>query len=256
MTRYIFDGSFDGFLSAAARAMGLDDVCIAAAGCPQGELFSTDIPVVTNTTAAHALLHGFETAAGGEEADMLLLAQASPDPDVPMQLFCYMLRVLHLGHSAAADISRPEVRAVRKARDRVMLEINKFLGFVRFVKTGDGLYYAAMEPDNNIAGFIGPIFADRLRDQDFLIHDRTRGIAFWHRAGRDGGSGGIAELAELPPELDAAVEADADRVQALWREYFGRIAIAQRRNPALQARLMPKRYWKHLTEVQDKMKGK
>jgi probable DNA metabolism protein len=67
---------------------------------------------------------------------------------------------------------------------------------------------------------------------------------------------GIAELPAPPPDAPAPGGGELDRVQDLWKEYFKKIASPQRRNPALQARNMPKRYWKHLTEVQDKVKGK
>jgi hypothetical protein len=39
-------------------------------------------------------------------------------------------------------------------------------------------------------------------------------------------------------------------VESLWREYFREIAIKERMNPRLQAKLMPRRYWKHLVEME------
>jgi probable DNA metabolism protein len=260
MTRFIYDGSFDGFLCAAAGAMsaqgdGSPEAGIAPAGCAQGELFCTDIPVVTDARISGALLRRFAAVAGREEADSLVIAQASADPDAPGLILKYIRRTLERG-PVVDDISRPEVLEVRRIRDRVMLEIHKLMGFVRFRKTGNRLYYASLEPDSNIVGFIGPHFSDRFRDQAFIIHDVKRGIAFWHDARPGGGSSGIAEIPPLPPELSAAAAADQDAVQAMWREYFTRIAVPQRRNPALQAKNMPRRYWKYLTEVQDRMKGK
>jgi probable DNA metabolism protein len=261
MTRCIYDGSFDGFLCAAARALAdAPDAGIAPAGGAQGELFMEDIPVVTDTRVSRAFLRRFASAAGREEADSLLIAQASSDPDAPGLLLKYIRRTLASGSAVAGDVSSPEILAVARIRDRVMLEINKFMGFVRFRKAGEELYYASFEPDSNIVGLIGPHFADRFRDQAFLIHDLKRGIAFWRDARRgalkSGRGSGIAEIPSLPPELSAALETNRDNVQAMWREYFKRIAIPQRRNQALQAKLMPRRYWKHLTEVQDKVKGK
>jgi probable DNA metabolism protein len=254
----LYDGSFDGFLCAAAKAITVvgdapaQSVGIAPVGASQGELFTVDIPVVTDPRVSGALRRRLTEVAGKEEMESLLLAQASADPDAPGVLLKYIRRTLAFGAGIADDISRSEVLAVRRIRDRVMLEIHKFMGFLRFRKSGDGLYYASLEPDSNIVGFLGPHFADRFRDQVFLIHDLKRGIAFWHDAR---GQAGIAEVPSPPPEFADAAEADSDPVQALWREYFKRISIAQRRNPALQAKNMPKRYWKHLTEVRDKVKG-
>ncbi len=257
MTRFVYDGSFDGFLCAVSRVLDRDGQAggsaVAPAGEAQAELFSADEQVVTDAAAAGALFRRIVLAAGREEADMLAVAQASADPGAPGLLLSYVRRLLEAGAAAADDISRPEVLAVRKIRDRVMLEIHKMMGLVRFRKTADRLYYAAIEPDSNIVGFLGPHFTDRQKDQSFIIHDTRRGIAFWHAAEGSGGSCGIAELA-TPPERQAL--SPRDGVEELWREYFRRICISQRRNPALQARNMPRRYWTNLIEVQDRVKGK
>ena len=41
-----------------------------------------------------------------------------------------------------------------------------------------------------------------------------------------------------------------DEYQKLWKTYFKSTTIEERKNLQLQARMMPKRYWKHIFETQ------
>ena len=43
-----------------------------------------------------------------------------------------------------------------------------------------------------------------------------------------------------------------DEFEDLWKNYFVSITIKERANPKLQKRMMPKRYWKNLTETDNK----
>ena len=44
--------------------------------------------------------------------------------------------------------------------------------------------------------------------------------------------------------------ADEKQFQELWKEYFKVLAIKERINPKLHAQLLPRRFWKYLTEKQ------
>jgi probable DNA metabolism protein len=146
------------------------------------------------------------------------------------------------------------ILAVRRIRDRVSKEINKLMGFIRFRKVADGIFYAAVSPDSNIVGFLGPHFSDRFADMAFLIHDVSRNLAWRHDPA---GGSGVILLPELPADLKESLASESEAfIPALWGEYFRRIAIPERRNPGLQARLMPRRYWKHMTEMEDRVAGR
>ncbi len=270
MTRFVYDGSFDGFLCAVSMALSASaQAAIAPIKDGVADLFFQDVPVASEDGPARALRAGIVAAAGEEEMETLLLAQASGDPEAPGLLLRYISLTLAAGAPLNArenlrasirdNAALPEVLGVQRIRNRVSLEIHKFLGLVRLRKVGGCVYYARIEPDSNIVGFIGPHFADRFRDQSILVRDARRNTGFWRDAGtRSGGS--LVDLSRMPPELERALDADpslfpapADEslVQSLWMRYFARIAIPERRNPALQARLMPRRYWKNLVEKKE-----
>lgn len=267
MIRYLYDGCFDGFLCAASEAFRavsagarLEDVSVSCVEHRVDDLFSANVSVATDPRRARALAARFAAAAGAEEIETLIVSHASNDPRAAQLLLRYIDLTLAAGAPVIDNVSLPDVRMLRLIRDRVTNEIHKFLGFVRFRRVTDILYYAPVKPDADIVGFIGPHFADRFPDQSFLIHDVRRRIGFWRK--REAGPApavagkrefhrwGIVDLRDMPPELHEALSQDREPlVAAMWREYFDSIAIQERRNHRLQARLMPRRYWEQLAEV-------
>jgi probable DNA metabolism protein len=261
VTRFLYDGSFEGFLCAVSTALrSRGRATIAPRECGPNDLFFQDAPVVSEDAPARALRAKIVAAAGEQEMETLLLAQASQDPETPGLLLRYISLILATGASIRDNAALPEVLDVQRIRSRVSLEIHKFLGFVRLRRIGGRVYYAAIEPDSNIVGFIGPHFADRLRGQSILIHDARRSIGFWRDAAAGAGSpGGLVDLSPMPPALSRALAPGASEFpalpdealfQAMWRNYFTTIAVPERRNPGLQSRFMPRRYWKNLVEKQ------
>ena len=91
-------------------------------------------------------------------------------------------------------------------------------------------------------------FTERLGDQIWVLHDARRSLAALY----NGASWWISEV-PLPGNL--VLHADEEQMQGYWQEYFRRIAIVERHNPNLQRQLMPKKYWKYLTEKQGKSQG-
>jgi probable DNA metabolism protein len=245
MTDFVYDGSFDGFLTAAERALPAKDARVVPMGMQAADLFAAAVSVATDDDAAGRMRRRIGTAAGADELDTLLLVHSSAHPDRHRLLLSYVRLTLRAGRSIAAEIGRPDVLAVRKIRDRVSLEMAHVLGFVRLRRVGGRLYYAPITPDADIAGLIGPHFAERFPDQALVLHDTGRGIAFW----ADGAARGIVDMRGLPAGLARKLETDCDPdVETAWRAYFRRIANPERRNPRLQRRLMPARYWDTLVE--------
>jgi probable DNA metabolism protein len=245
MIDFVYDGSFDGFLSAASLALKEQGARVVPFACHAADLFADAVNVPTDDEAAGRMRRRIGSCAGTDELDTLLLVHSSASPDRHRLLLSYIRLTLRAGRSVAAEIIRPDVLAVRKIRDRVSLEMAKLLGFVRFRRAGGNLSYAPVRPDADIVGLIGPHFAERFPDQAVVVHDLERGIAFW----ADRGASGIVELTGLPAELSDRLSIDCDSdVEQLWRTYFTRIANPERRNPRLQRKLMPARYWDLLVE--------
>ncbi len=241
----LFDGSFDGCMSAISLALERPDARLVEAPGREPDLFAPVVHVQTEEARAGALLRRFARLAGEEEVLTLRLVHASDHAERLRLLLAYVRRTLAAGSSVASDLADPGVLEVRRIRDRVSREIDRLLGFLRFRRVGGARYYAPVSPDADIVGFLGPHFAARFPDQRMIIHDVRRDIAFWFSSPNSG----IVDLAGMPAELRRRLAADCEpEVEALWRTYFDRIANPERTNRTLQRKLMPARYWAALVE--------
>jgi probable DNA metabolism protein len=243
----VYDGSFDGLLCALARCLGEERAArIVSREERVPDLFSQERILPTDPATAEAFRDRFSRAAGPDELETLLMAHASAEPRRHDLLLGYARLALEAGGPVADRMGIPVVCAVQRLRNRVAWEIGKLMGFLRFHRSCGGLWYAPARPDANIVGFLGPHFSDRFPDERFLIHDTGRGLG-WRG---EPGAGGIVDLRGMPEELARSLERDEEPgVQAQWQAYFRRIAIPERRNPRLQDRNMPRRFWKTLVEV-------
>ena len=127
------------------------------------------------------------------------------------------------------------------ASQRVTGEIHRLKGLLRFRALADGSLYAPVAPDANTVVCLAGHFQARLPNERWLIHDTRRGLAVWW----DGHRLDTGELAATAAPPVTAAEA---AIQEWWRGYYAAIAIPERRNPALQRRCMPRRYWRWLIE--------
>ncbi|NLJ47503.1 MAG: DUF4130 domain-containing protein [Treponema sp.] len=153
--------------------------------------------------------------------------------DLPVEAEASAFAVLALlcGSEAAADRSRPEVRAVRAAAFKVRREVHRLLGLLRFEPDSEGVYTAKCEPDNDVLDLLLPAFQRRFGSEPFRIVDLRRGSA-----------AGSVLPSRGSPELDTDLA-------GLWRTYYSAAENPARGNPRLRLQYMPRRYWKHLPEI-------
>jgi len=93
---------------------------------------------------------------------------------------------------------------------------------------------------------LAPHFKTRLPNDNWIIHDLSRGIgAVYDKEKNDYILCGL----ENSSEIIHSEEENAFR--KIWQRYWKEIAIPERKNPKCQLNFMPKRYWKHLTETEN-----
>lgn len=134
-------------------------------------------------------------------------------------------------------------RRVFRANDcarKVGWEIDKMYGLLRFKACADGVLYAPFEPDCDIVDLIAPHFAERLKNEKFIIHDVKRRKAFLYNG---------KECMTAP--LDKAeiyLSDDEESFASLWKKYYESINVAMRPHEKQMKGSMPVRYWKYLPE--------
>ncbi len=243
-----YDGSLEGLLVLAHKAfseLSCPDA-VANALAAEGELFALLGPspleppsqdIAREAERAGSRLRAFS----GELFDLIARIWMSEEA-LELPLFRVCAEAGRHGTEVLADHGRSELRLLSRASRRVAHEIHRLQGLARFAPRGDGLYSAPLEPDANVAAALLPHFARRFGNEDFALVDCRRRLAFARRGGRFESAAGAEALAFLP-------EPCGDEEVRLWQRYFKAAENPARRNPELQRRLMPIRYWRYLPEV-------
>ncbi len=244
MIYYIYDGSFDGLLTAIYEAYyrHQEPEKILRDGSIQDNLFIEHVYIKADQQKAQRVYNAIVNKISPAAAKKVLYAFLSEAEDAATTIYRYLKLGFKLGKSVDSALADPYVFRVHFLHGKVSGEAGKMLGLVRFRLLKSGIFYAPIEPDYNILGIIAPHFKKRLPTQDWIIHDLKRKLAAFYSQGH---------YAVVPFEFNGALSLDDDEFdyQTLWKEYFHNIAIKSRINPRLQRQFMPVRYWKHLIET-------
>lgn len=159
-----------------------------------------------------------------------------------MDLHDFVWETFERGQDITGFLGDPVVARVFGLQRQVHNEAHLFLEFLRF-REQQGVLCAQIEPKSFVLPLMGGHFAARFPGEAFLIHDITHGAALLHQGGRME----IYPLEEL--SLDALSPAE-EEYQQLWQRYYDTIAIRERYNPKCRMGHCPKRFWKHMLEME------
>ena len=123
--------------------------------------------------------------------------------------------------------------------------IHKMTGFIRFEELEDGTLYAKIESKFNIVYFLGKHFSKRFNNQNFIIHDLNRKIAFI----KIENNYSIQEVAFFD---EPNYSSNEQKFQKLWKSFFSGVTLKERINPKLQRQLVPLLYRTYMNEFFDK----
>ena len=244
MQTLVYDGSLCGYLSALAhglyRQTDIEDIITdeKAEGFLLGDFFH-----ILGSADKADELQKKASAISGDIYSNIVYAWLAETPGCEMTGFRYLCAAVKYGRETSSRLADPAVLAMTKLALKVGGERHRRMGLLRFSETSDGTYYAPFEPDHNITALVAGHFAARIPDRNWIIHDLTRGIAALFRADEH-----RYELVSADVSTEIEYTQDELRYRELWRQFHRTIAIRERTNPLLQKKLMPARYWKHLTE--------
>jgi len=240
--RYIYDGSFDGFLSAVydcyyykipdnieSKNNYIIDMLY------EDKLVETDLvksnkvsDAITKKISKDALIHVYQA----------FLSEAY---GIEFKLFKYIQIGFRLGTKVNNFLTDEVVNEVQKYSRKVGAEAHRFLGLIRFQEF-KGILYASIEPTHNILELLGNHFKARLKNEKWIIHDITRKIGIVYENNE-------WMLQELKFEKLESHEKEELFYQNLWIVFHKSVAIKERSNKKLQMQHMPKKYWNNLIEM-------
>lgn len=249
MACYRYDGSFEGFVCALSRALAdrVEHVQFQAdATEQQAGLFQDQmVNVATERSYAVAFRERFVARVSEEAFARLRQAFHSQQPGVELLLWEYLRLGFKEGARICSLLADKRVNSVERLARHVSREMHRYLGFVRFRELEQGFLYAAIEPEADILCYLAPHFVQRVSDRPWMIHDLRRSQAALYDLT------GWRLMSNIELARNPDYSPTEEEFSRLWRSYFQRLAIEERRNPGLQRRLVPLRTRAHLVEFEN-----
>ncbi len=242
LTTLVCDGSYEGLLSALFEAHRLrpwpEQVLLKMP--EQQSLWDTPVEIATNLAHAQRLQRAIDTKLSAESAEHVRMVHACAQKDAGTLLLKYLRLGWQVGHKLDHYMAHPCVQPVHILSRKVSFEVHRMEGLVRFTATPNQILYAKLEPDYNIVPFLAQHFAQRLPQENWILHDLRHEVAAFHKPGETK----VMPLTGKAPDLDFN-----DPYERLWQAFYDAIGIKERTNPNLRRSFMPTRYHKHLPEI-------
>lgn len=242
MEIYLYDGSFEGFLTAVFDCYKKQGV-IRKENTFVPDMFATPISVQTDFEKADRVWMALSKKLSEGGLHQYFSAFLSELPVIEDQLLSYTRYIFENQSSIEHDFGNAFVLFVAQTARKVHREKHRMEAFVRFQLTKDGIYFSLVSPDFNVLPVIIKHFKDRYADQRWMIYDRVRNYGIYYD---------LEKVDTVWMEMDKQEgiwDPNENDYQALWQTYYKGANIASRVNRKLQLQHMPKRYWKYLPEL-------
>lgn len=253
-TVFVFDGSFEGFLTTvfSIYEKKYQNIPLMIVSCQDytPNLWQAPIEITTDTQKSARVFEKIN-ALFKKDTRQILWAFLSELPEIYGHLF-YLIKfaIENPDKKALNHLTHPSILAVNQAVKMVGRERHRMQAFVRFELVKTGVYFAKIAPDFNVLPLVATFFSRRFSAQSFVIFDLKRGfgIFYYHEKKT------LEEVLEISEDFLKNPNAYYDEkevvFQTLWQAYFHHVTIQERKNMTLHIKQMPKRYWKYLTEKQ------
>lgn len=243
---YLYDGSFEGLLTAIYHAYyDKDDPVAILPFWEEGSNFLyTYKKVETDRNKWNKVYGAIQDKISHYSLKRIYNVYLSEMEDSGIIILRYLREAFRIGSGIDDYQTNPAVRDLEGIYHKVRLEVHRFLGLVRYKRLENGIFYAQIEPDHNVAALLAPHFVDRIPSERWIIHDVKRGVAVFYDT-REWTIRSIEEPSDL------VLYEDEEDYQDMWREYYRSANIESRRNKRQQRAYMPVRYWKNLVEKGD-----
>ena len=250
MTRLVYDGTFEGLLTAVFEIYErkLTHVKMEKGECYISALFENLIHITTNEAQAGRVLNGLRqklSPIGVQRLYIAHLAEIENDDDTVIGFIRY---AFDSDRNIEDDYGNKNVLRVSEIVGMMLREKHRMEAFVRFQKLKDETFYAAIQPDFNVLPLLIKHFKSRYADQKWIIYDIRRNYGLCYDLHDTEFISLEFSSVKNPGNVVNAFSEDEEIYQHLWKNYFNSVNIPARKNTKLHLRHIPKRYWKHLTE--------
>lgn len=248
MIIYVFDGTFEGFLTSVYESYYTpkkpNKIISGNEVNAQFNMIDEFIYIDSNLDKSNKVYNSLETKFSKDSFMRIYYSFLSDIPGTYTKIYEFIVLGFKLGKNLDMHLHNPIVSDIEKISRKVTLEAHRFLGFVRFKEIGENTYYSSIEPDHNILYIIYNHFTLRYKNQNFIIHDVKRNIGLFYDT-----NNWIIKNFKEDPCLNISASKEEDIYNILWKQYFLSASIEERKSLRRQKQMMPIRYWNHLNEV-------
>lgn len=247
-------GIFSGIYEVWKRKMTAEEAGLEVGDSFERRLFCEYIFCKAEERKALVVIRMIQKNLGADVYEKISYALLSADRRKAEMVFRAMLEAKKLSRKdrLMEHLGNEAVRAVFGMYRQVANEAHHYKGFVRFRELKNQTLFAKIEPKHAVLPCIAEHFADRFPQENWVIYDKTHEVFLIHEKGKryyflqqymcmKGDSGSAQNIAGGFSEEEMDYE-------ALWKEFFQSISVAERENRALQNQNLPLRFRTNLVE--------
>lgn len=238
---YLYDGSFEGLLTCVyynykvERATGIYDI-----KSYQCSILNQYKEIKTNSKFSDIVYNAINNKISREALVVIYYAYLSCMNDRENYILKFIEFAFKKGKIVLDMYTHDNIYPVINMQKKVSRERRFFIGTLRFSEI-EGILYAKYSPDNNLTAIITEHFADRYKNEKFIIHDTKRKIASVYA----NNNWQIVDATHI--KIDEISDYELN-ILKLWKHYFTAHAIENRTNISLQFSKIPARYRKNIVE--------
>lgn len=248
---YVFDGSLEGLLTAVFEwfdRKSTEPAKLQNQSLYQADVFTPSLLINTEREKADRVWQGLAKKLGRDWMRRVYCAYLSELPEIHQELFWFAIYIFSNKPGAEKNFGNPQVLAMAQTARKVEREKHRMEAFIRFQKTGDGIFYCGIDPDFNVIPLLINHFKNRYADQKWLIYDLKRHYGIFYDLKTVEEIEMNIDVNLLKKENQHMLDENEVLYADLWKNYFKSTNIVARKNTKLHTQHVPKRYWKYLTE--------
>ncbi len=237
----VYDGTFEGFLSLVYEVYykKLKPIKIYKT-LPNEIIFEDILELKTSKGNAIKVLTAIKTKFPKELIQRILNIFMCDSKEFEL----YLLEYIIIGFKEVKqlyNINNSCVFYLNNLEKELFRSVHKLTGFIRFEELEDGTLYAKVESKFNVVYFLGKHFLKRFNNQNFIIHDLNRKLAFVKMQN----DFSVQEVAFFD---EPNYSSNEQKFQKLWKSFFNAVTIKERLKPKLQRQLVPLLYRTYMSE--------
>ena len=241
----VYDGTFEGFLSLVYEVYYKKLKPIKIYKTLPNEIIFEEIKIIENSQVnSIKVLDAIKAKFPKEILEKILNIFMCDSTEFEMALLEYII----IGFKEIKQLFNINLESIfylNNLEKELFKNVHKMTGFVRFEELEDGSLYAKVESKFNVLYFLGKHFLKRFNNQNFIIHDLNRKIAFI----KIENNYSIQEVAFFD---EPNYSSNEQKFQKLWKSFFSGVTLKERINPKLQRQLVPLLYRTYMNEFFDK----